>query len=71
MIDETRTFEPLRARLLLKLKLVTLYFLQAMNLVATTIYDIFLNLTPFAGILVVMYYTFAIIGRMVNRASCL
>jgi len=35
---------------------------KAMNLVASTIYDIFLNLTPFAGILVVMYYTFAIIG---------
>lgn len=35
---------------------------KAMNLVASTIYDIFLNLTPFAGILVVMYYTFAIVG---------
>ena len=37
-----------------------------MNLVASTIYDIFLNLTPFAGILVVMYYTFAIIGTVME-----
>lgn len=40
---------------------------KAMNLVASTIYDIFLNLTPFAGILVVMYYTFAIIGMELFR----
>lgn len=43
--------------------------IRPMYLVASTIADIFLNLTPFAGVLVVMYYTFAIIGIELFRGK--
>jgi two pore calcium channel protein 2 len=51
------------ANILIILRLLrVLADIKAMNIVASTIYNLFLNLTPFAGILVVMYYTFAIVG---------
>lgn len=58
------------ANILIILRLLrVLADLKAFNLVASAIYDLFLNLTPFAGILVVMYYTFAIVGMELFRGA--